>query len=408
MLPSFAMSALAFRPANEEDLDRLVEIHGAAFPDARGTAARRRNFEQNALGRLSDLMVAHYGGGIVGHAFAFPLHAFFGGKAVPIVGIASVGVAPEARGRGVATALVRHIHETARQAGTALSMLFAWRHGFYARLGYAEVACTHRFRCDPRAVPRAWIEAARAAELRPVTGADREALVACYRREATKRTGWLHRPEALWSRLLLSEWLRAVVASQAAGVAGYVLFELAQDEPHSETRLWVHELVADDDATRRVLWGFLGSQAGQVAELEIELEAGDPTPFAMTDVDGRRGGTERVEHELGGVVAGPMLHLFDVGRALAARGYGPDGDVNLAVDGETFRLEVRSGEGKVVHLDAANEQVEVDARTLASVAFGGLAVIDAARLGLVRGPSGAIARADELLRVPPFFTLDRF
>ena len=408
MLPSFAMSALAFRPANEEDLDRLVEVHGAAFPDARGTAARRRNFEQNALGRLSDLWVAHHGDRIVGHAFAFPLHAFFGTKAVPIVGIASVGVAPEARGRGVATALIQHIHETARHAGTALSMLFAWRHAFYARLGYAEVACTRRLRCDPRAVPRAWIEAAGAAELRPATGADREALVACHRREAIKRTGWLHRPEALWSRLLLAERLRTVIASQGAGVAGYVLYELAQDEAHSETRMFVHELVADDDDTRRALWGFLGTQAGQAAEVEIELEANDPTCFALTDVDGRRGGTERVEHELGGIVAGPMIHLLDVRRALAARGYGPEGDANLAVDGETFRLETRGGEGKVVHLDAANEHVELDARTLASVAFGGLAANDAARLGLVRGPSGAIARADELLRVPPFFTLDRF
>jgi predicted acetyltransferase len=409
MLPSFAMSALAFRPANEEDLDRLVEIHGAAFPDARGAAARRRNFEQSALGRLSDLVVAHSGDRILGHGFAFPLHAFFGGKAVPIVGIASVGVAPEARGRGVASALIQHIHEAARQAGSALSMLFAWRHGFYARLGYAEVACSHRFGCDPRAVPRAWVEAARGKELRAATGADREALLACYRREAVQRTGWLHRPETLWSRLLLAERLRTVVVAKGeAGVAGYVVFEIAQDEPHAETRMFVRELVADDDDTRRTLWGFLGAQAGQVAEIEIELEARDPTPFALTDVDGRRGGTERIEHDLGSVVAGPMVHLLDARRALGARGYAREGEANLSVEGDAFRLEVRGGEGKVVHLEPSSDRVELDARTLGSVAFGGLGALDAARLGLVRGPTEAVARVDELLRVPPFFTLDRF
>ena len=406
MLPSFAMSALAFRPATEEDLDRLVEIHGACYPDARGSAARRRNFEQNALGRLSDLVVAHRGDVLLGHGFAFQLHAFFGGRAVPIVGIASVGVAPEARGRGVAKALIEHIHSAGAHAGTVLSVLFAYRHAFYARLGYADVSPAHRFGCDPRAIPRAWVEAARKVELRAATGADREALIACYRREAAQRTGWLLRPEALWSRLLLSERLRTVIAAREGAVAGYVLFEIDQDEPHAETRMFVHELVADDDETRRILWGFLGAQSGQIAELEIELDARDPTPFALTDIDGRRGGTERLEHDLGSLVAGPMVRTLDARKALCARGYARDGAVDLDVDGDAFRLEIDGGVAKIA--PAQGSKLEMDSRALASIAFGGLGVRDAARLGLVRGASDDLSRADELLTLPPFFALDRF
>jgi hypothetical protein len=42
------------------------------------------------------------------------------------------------------------------------------------------------------------------------------------------------------------------------------------------------------------------------------------------------------------------------------------------------------------------------------MAFGGLGVTDAVRLGLLRGPEAMIAEADAILRLAPFVTLDRF
>ena len=76
----------------------IRDRHTAAFPDARGVPARRRNFTANPLGTLDDLHVVVEDGRIVAHAFLFALGVFFGGKVVPTGGIASVGVAPEARG----------------------------------------------------------------------------------------------------------------------------------------------------------------------------------------------------------------------------------------------------------------------------------------------------------------------
>lgn len=374
------------RPATEADLDRLVEIHMASYPDDRGAPARRLNFVQNAMGELEDLRVLERDGRIVGQGFGFELAAWFAGRAVPALGIASVAVAPEARGTGAATELLQGLEDEARARGALLCILHAFRHGFYARRGYADVTPNVRLACDPRAIPKAWVKEARDAKLVSLGAAPKgrrkgpsregEAIVGMYDDACKSATGWLRRPETLWARRFANERRHHVMH----GDAGYVAFETMQREPHAETRLLVHELVAKDAAARRVLWGFLGMQAGQVAELDVEIARDDPMTLALTDIDGAHHGEEDVEHAIGQVVAGPMIKLLDRKRALAARGVRPK-----SIDGVT-----------------------IDDRALASVAFGGFSLRDAVSLDLARGKKTDLARAGEALHIPPFFTLDRF
>lgn len=389
--------ALSIRAAREDDLDRIVEIHSSCYPDDRDGGRRRLNFQQNPLGTLGDLRVAEQGGRVVAHGFGFPLGVWFGGTSVPSVGIASIGVAPEARGAGVGRALVAHLEAEARARGAVLAVLHPFRYAFYRTLGYADVSPNRRLRVDPRAVPRDWVESARHASLRAATGDDVARLGELHRRSARRTTGWLERPGALWTRILTNERVHVVVL----GDAGYVAFELLQTAPHARTTLDVRELVADHPEARRTLWGFLGMQAGQVAELEIEVSDDDPITFALTDADGGRFGDATVEHALGIVVAGPMVRVLDVGGALAARGWSRDGQLSLAVDDVAYRLVVRDGRAAVRREGSA--ALRLDARTLASVAFGGLRVRDAVALGLAHGDD-----ADGMLAGPPFHTLDRF
>ncbi|HEY1959845.1 MAG TPA: GNAT family N-acetyltransferase [Polyangiaceae bacterium] len=394
-------SGVTLRAATESDLDRLIEIHTACYPDERGAAARRLNFVENALGRLGDLRVAERGRQLVGHAFGFSLGAWFGGASVRALGVASVGVAPEARSSGVGAALVRGLEEEARASGAVVSILHAFRQGFYARLGYANVAPNRRLACDPRAVPRAWVDQARRSGIRAASGKDAEKIIALYTQAARTTTGWLDRAENLWRRRLASERIRFYVLEDA----GYVAFETWQREPHAATRILVRELAATGDEARRVLWGFLGMQAGQAQEIEIELADDDPILFALGDVDGARAGDERVEHALGRVVAGPMIKLLDARAALAARGWPRDGEASLRAP-DAFRIVVRDGRASLD--DRASDPLVMQPDALASIAFGGLRARDASRLGLASGSEAAISRADALLASPPFFTVDRF
>jgi predicted acetyltransferase len=377
------------RTARAQDLDRLLDVHTSAFPNPGGLELRRRNFEQNPLGDFSDLRVVEDEGRVVGHAFLFPLEAWFGGRGVRAGGVASVGVAPEARGRGVATFLLDALHTESSGRGDALTILFPFREAFYARMGYAKVTPSRRIAFTPRAVPPSWRGtgvAVRAAE-----GRDRPAIEAAYVRAAARTTGWITRPARLWDRLLLNERRRWFVATRGSSLVGFMSFTVAQPEAHALTTLTVHDLVADDDEARRALVALLGAQRDQVAEVILDLDASDPLDRALVDPDSGRYGTADLEHALGQIVLGPMVRVADAARALDARG------VSLAVevDGE------RVGKGE--------PGLAMDRGGLAAIAFGALAPSDAARLGLVRARDAeALARADAAFTLSPYFAIDPF
>jgi predicted acetyltransferase len=374
--------SLSIRGASEADLDRIVEIHTACYPDDRTAAQRRLNLTQNGLGRFEDLRVAVRDGQVVGHGFGFSIVT---------------------RGAGIGKAIVAHLEQKARRRGACLAMLSPFRHGFYRALGYADVTPMRRLFVDPRAVPRAWVDAARSAPLRAARASDVPRLVALHQRSARRALGWTDRPESLWTRLLARERLHFTMLDKR----GYVAFEVLQREAHARTHIDVKEMVADSPDTRRLLWGLLGSQAGQVVEIEIEVADDDPIAFALTDIDGARHGDERVEHDFGCIVAGPMLRMLDVEAALEARGYTHEGDLALSIGGKRLHLRARKGRATLLRKKVGDALV-TDARTLASIAFGGLAVKDAADLGLAQGKPATLARANALFHTPPFTTLDRF
>lgn len=403
------MLAQTFRTATLEDVDRLVEIHTAAFPDDRGHAERRRNFLQNPLGTLDDLHVVLHEGRLVGHAFLFTLGAFFGGQRVPLGGIASVGVAPEARRRGVASALLAHLQGIAHARGAVLTVLYAFRQRFYARHGYAPVSPQLRLHLDPRSLPSAWVAEATRSPLRAANGADRRSIEAVYAYASERSTGWLDRPRALWDSKLLSPRIHGILLPRSGGLGGYVLVEHVQAELHAATRLLVHELVAEDAAARRILLGCLGAQADQVDELELDVASNDPLLFALEDPDGRRHGNERLEHTLGAVGAGPMLRVLDVARALEARGYTAKARVVVEVAGKAWDVDTRGERPRVTPAPGdATADLTLDEAALASVVFGGLRVTDACELGLAQAAPPLLAELDALFALPPFSVLDNF
>jgi predicted acetyltransferase len=394
---------VSFRPATEDDLERLVDIHTAAFPDPRGQDARVRNFARNAFGALSDLWILVEGGITLAHAFLFPLEAWFGGRRVAVGGVATVGVAPEARGRGLGTRLLEHLHAIALARGDALTALYPFRQAFYARLGYAPASGYRRLRLHPASIP--WRCETRA---RPARASDLTVLAACWDAAAARRTGSLARTERVWEARLAEARRTWLVVEGAEGVEGYVAWTIDQDEPHTETRLVVNELAALSVAAERSLWGLVGAQRDQVAVVHADVATDDPVDCALVDADRARFGDASIEHAIGDVAAGPMLRLTDVRRALEARGWAADGTAVLAIDGETLELAVRGGRAAVVP-SRAHPDVRVDARTLAAITFGGLRPVHAARLGWLEAhDERALARIDALLAVPPFFSPDPF
>jgi predicted acetyltransferase len=394
---------LSFRPAREEDLERLVDIHTSAFPDPRGHAARIRNFTRHPLGELSDLWLLADGDAPLAHAFLFPLEVWVGGARVQAGGIATVGVAPEARGRGLGSRLVEHLHRTAHARGDALTVLYAYRQGFYARLGYAPTSSYRRLRLHPASVPWKCEMTARAAG-----AGDIAAISACWNATARRGTGWLARTDRLWETRLGDERRTWLVVQGAEGVEGYVAWTLEQAEEHAATTLVVREMAAMTPAAERSLWALVGAQRHQVAVAHADVAADDPIDRALVDPDRARFGDDALEHPVGEVATGPMVRVLDAGRALAARGWPRDGRVVLAVDDETLEVVARGGTATVLPVHDEPD-LRLDARALAAIAFGTLPASHAARLGwaVARDPA-ALALADAFLALPPYFSPDPF
>jgi predicted acetyltransferase len=360
------------------------------------------------LGTLDELHVVEEGARIVAHAFLFGLEVWFGGRPVKAGGIASVGVAPEARGRGVGAFLLERLHDVSHARGDAITVLFPFRQGYYARLGYAPTTPSRRLSLCPRAVPRDWLPK-EGLVLRAAQGADREGIEALYLRACTRTTGWITRPPALWNTRLLDERRRwFVLAREGGGLAGYVSWTIAQEEAHGRTTITVHDLVADDDERRRPLWGLLGAQRDQADEVLVNVDAHDPIGSALVDADRERFGTSEVAHTLGTIVGGPMVHLQDIPRALAARGYACDATLELDVSGERFHLRVDAGTATTGPSRASNP-ITVDRTALTAVAFGAMSPSDAARLGWLHPPdAGTLRAADALFALAPYNALDTF
>ncbi len=408
---------LRFRSAKEDDLDRLVEIHLAAYPDALSVAARQRNFTLNPFGNLDDLIVVERRGELVAHAFLHPLRASFGGAWVKVGGVASVGVALEARGQGIATALMHHLHGLSDRRRDAITLLYAFRQGFYAGIGYSPTSSRKRLGIDPRSVPPSWRSLARdrVTALRPT---DERSLRRLHTRAAERSSGWIRRSKRYWEMLRLRESRMTLVCRSAdhRRATGYVAFTLSQDEAHGPTVLEVDEMVFDDAESRRALFGALSAMRDQVGEIVIEIAETDPLERALLDSDARRPGTVAVEHPIGELVGGPMIRITDVARAIRARGYGGSGAFDVVVRAEesadAFHVVVRDGRGVVEPLPrkrAREPRALVTSRSgLAALLYGGLLPSDAVALGLAEASPELAAALQPILRIAPVTPIDAF
>jgi predicted acetyltransferase len=408
---------MEFRSANEEDLDRLVDIHFFAYPEGGySDPTRRRHFTHNPLGGLHDVIVAEHRGSVVAQAFLFPLRASFGGRQVRVGGVASVAVAPEARGRGVATALMDQVHAVSDRRGDAVTMLYAFRQGFYSRFGYGTTSSRKRLTIDARSIPSSWRTLAKT-RVRVARGNDRSALRNVHSRMATRSSGLISRPPAFWEIFLAKPTRLIMVCERASSraISGYVAFDLVQEEEHSETTIEVAELIADDDESRRALFGSLSAMRDQVSEIIVELPEADPLERALVDPDARRFGTLAVEHGLGEVVGGPMMRIEDIPRALEARGYVANGSFDVVVSqsgaGETELIaagvRVRDGRAEVGPARGGGA-LRTSRSGLAAIFYGGLSVTDAVALGLAEVDARIASRVDAIARLAPLAPIDVF
>ncbi len=289
-LPEFARRATqALRVDPAGDLSRFLEAVG-----------------------LERLVVARDGGRLTAGAGWIASGHRFGGRSVPAALVTVVWAAPDQRGRGVASGLLRELLGDLRERGIPLSSLYPANLPLYRGLGYEVAAANHlhavRLADLPARAPEGWSVEALEAMTPQVPGPPAELYEAA---RPHLGAGSTDRVEALWHAAL--QWTRGgatapvLVRGPGGEPRGYALL----DASHSDDTVHVRELVALDAGAARTLLAHL---AGYRAVFErVEWPGGAFHPFAHLL-------RERPEHS---EATPAMFRLLDPAAALAARGYPP-------------------------------------------------------------------------------------
>lgn len=323
-------------PAAATDLPsvglKLAESFGFPVADADGW------FQTAGPDQVTALRID---GAIVGGLIRVPHAQFFGGRSVPALGIAGVGVAPEARRTGAARALMIETLRQARAAGVATSNLYPATHALYESVGYGVAGTRHSARVLTSAIR---VAPEPGLEIRRLTEAELPAMKALYTAHARLRPGHLDRGPYVWVRTLRTWRDRPAYATgvfEGDRLVGYVTWRRAASEPPSDVQ--IGDVVAPSASVARRIWGFLKDHSTMAPAITGFSSPTDPFWQALSWP-----GPELALSHLW------MLRLVDLPAAITARGYPGlvDVRVGLSVDDDVlpenaglWTLHVQGGRG---------------------------------------------------------------
>ena len=323
---------------------------------------------------------------------------WWGGRRVPMAGVASVAVHPDARGRGSARRLLTELVHQTRAAGEPVSVLFPTAPGIYRSLGWETVRALEHTR-----LPVAQLAGAgdpRAVALRSAGPEDLPALTRLWHEAGAASDGLLTRDGPSFPHGLQDVLSASVVplAEDADGPAGYLAYDRGRGYgPDAELR--TRELVARTPAAAAALlrslasWdSVVGSVLWRGSLLEVGLLVRGALPPPETSQPW-------------------MLRVTDAPAAVAARGYPASVRTSavfrlvdpLVPEHEgSWELVVEDGHGRLERTSRGGPLLQV--RGLALLWTGAADTALLQRAGLLDGPApglDALARARP--RAPDYF-----
>lgn len=368
------------------EMDAVARILALAFASE---PAGVREWVENA--GIEHMRVMREGERVIGTLLRIPMGQYFGGRAVSLVGVAGVGVAPEARGAGVARRMMAEAVNEIRDGGVALSGLYCSTQALYRQSGY-EMAGS-RFMTT---IPIARISGMPKARRVVVLGQEHEAEVrAVYADWARRFDGALERGEYIWKRVRAwrgQQYQGFGVTDEAGRLRGYFYMSQTRDMTSGRQDITLSDVAFRDAEAGRQLLGLLADF--EPMGDKVTLAGGAMHPLVGLLPQQRYTVTFRDYW---------MIRVADVKRALEARGYplGVDVEVVLKVSDEViavnhgaWRLRVKGGVGTVERCGEGDVKedgaVTLHVRGLAALYSGWMSPIQAEVLGWCAGSERAL------------------
>jgi len=324
---------LRTRDLTGEDLDAAFDVRSRSFgpldPSMRdwwnGVQQQSIN-ERRAIGIFD-------GERLLAHGKVRSYQQFWGGRPMPMGGVAGVVVEPDARGRGVGSLLMTAIARRSQELGDLISALYPATIPVYRALGWEVAGGLCRISISAEALRSL---GGKGVLLRTMAESDiepfRQSLHDGYAAQRADGPKMLDGAEA--KERLTGDGLMSYVTD-----GGHVIYKW-----HGED-LVVSYLSADTPETARALWSVVGSGSSIAKKVLAYAAPDDPIHLLLP---------QEVAHET--YVQRWMLRVMHAPRAVAARSFSPavTGSAALALDDSllsgnsgSWRLEVSGGRGEL-------------------------------------------------------------
>lgn len=338
--------------------------------------------------RLGDpgFYVVEHDGEIIGGCGVYATGQQWMGRALPLAGVAGVGIAPHARGLGAARFLMEAVLRDQATRGVPIAGLYPATQTVYRTVGYEQAG--ERTQLE---IPLSSLTGFRAElPIRPARPEDEAEI----RRRHRPEHGNMARCEAMWDRIFRGPasyprhaWL--------IGDEGYVVLTHAPAEnPHHDLELV--DLTVPDAASIRTLLAFLAGHRSLASKVRW---FGQPTDELLAFVPEP---TWRIVQNQRW-----MLRTIDLVAALQGRGWpaGVEGELDLEVEDSLlpanhgrFRLQVGDGEARVHR--GGSGALRLPIASLGPLFSGYASASTLTRWGRASGEDRAVAMADRLFQTP--------
>lgn len=395
--------------ASEDDIRAVARLMYLSFG---GTLQYAEDWVRNA--RLEKVQaIRDDRGQVIATLTNIPMGQYFGGRSVPMTGIAGVGIEPGLRGRGLAQHMMTQAMRQLHREGVALSSLYASTQSLYRKAGFEQAG----YQCWTK-IPLQTIGVAdRELEVRPLRttgegdGPDDPIVRRLYNDQARRTPGMIDRGRYLWRRV---HELRGVkhdpwgVFAPDGTLEGYAYLGLKAIPPY-HFDLAVSDLVFSTPRAGRRLLSLLADFGTTGDHAILSGGAWRPLlalmPLQRFEVRVREYWMNRVTH---------------VEAALAARGYAPGvraevtfdvADALIPENAGVYTLRVEDGTGRVTRAAAGSHRgptICADIRGVAAIYTGFMTPQDAALAGLAAGPEDQLALAASVFAGPAPTMTDSF
>ena len=341
--------------SNSQDIQQLGEITRQCF----GGSPSDWEYYLNLIG-AENFRILRQGEKAIAGLAILPMGQWFGGKIVPMAGIAAVGVLPEARGKGAARELLNNTIKELHSLEIPISALYPATQVLYRQVGYEQGGSLCQWE-----LPTASIQLKeRHLPMHRVGLSDRSIFENLYNQQAQVNNGNLARNSAIWSRILeprQEEEIYAYLIGSENAPRGYIIF--IQNRDKKEKAIEIRDWALLDVSAAKRLWTFLSDHRSEI--VGINWRGSSVNPFTLL-----------LPEQTAKIIRQTiwMLRIINVSLALSLRGYPLQLEAELHLDvsdnliatnNGKFCLQVSQGRGEVSQ--GGKGDFKIDIRSLASL-----------------------------------------